>query len=160
MHRKLSLLVLMAFVAGGCSYDDTPTVSNAADPTAAARPKPPSTDADATAIHAMRTDFPFPVMPEWVERNRLEVRDLPRQVLAATWIHEGDPAAHSAAYRHTLEAAGYRLEPGELSGNSEIAFTGTGEIAGQTYQFEIDFSRDVGGDRRVLLVFTPCSAPC
>lgn len=121
---------------------------------------PPPADEDTVVIHHVRPGFPFPVMPEWVERNPLEIRDLSRQVLATTWIHEGDPAAQAAAYRRRLQTAGYQLEPGQLSGASEIAFTGLGAIAGQPWRFEVDFARETGGDRSVLLVFTPCDPPC
>ncbi|MGY0634065.1 hypothetical protein [Luteimonas sp. A478] len=109
----------------------------------------------AAQVVSMR--FPFPVMPDWVEWQGLESHDLMRQMLSSTWLHDGDPAAQAAAYRQQLNAAGYRIGPGQLSGNTEAAFTGSGSIAGQPYRFTIDFSRASAGEQHVVLVFTPCT---
>lgn len=164
MDWRLLPLLGAGCMLSACSGGDTPAavepgaIAPAATPdiSSAGRRKanrPPET------AQSMRTDFPFPVLSGWTERNRLEVRDLPAQVLASTWIHDGDPAAHAIAYRRLLEAAGYRIGPGQLSSSSEIAFTGTGPIAGQAYRFAIDFSREAG-DQRVDLVFIPCRPAC
>lgn len=117
------------------------------------QPQPPPDTRDLSA------EFRFPVLSAWVERSGLQARGSAPQQLAATWIHEGDPIAQATAYRRALEAAGYRLEPGRLTGNSQIAFTGSATISGQRYRFAIDFVREAGGDQRVALVFTPCRGP-
>lgn len=112
------------------------------------------------AVHALRPDFPFPVMPGWVEHSTTQAEGPPRRVLASIWIHEGDAASQAIAYRHVLEAAGYRVAPGRLAGNAEIALTGAGRVAGRQYRFAVDFSRGRGGDPTVRLVFTPCTSAC
>lgn len=123
----------------------------------AAADRPTRVQAD---VHALRQDFPFPVMPGWVEYSTTKAEGPPRRVLASTWIHDGDAASQAIAYRHVLEAAGYRVAPGRLGGNTEIALTGTGMVAGWPYRFAVDFSRGPGGDPSVLLVFTPCASVC
>lgn len=98
-------------------------------------------------------------MATWIERNRLQASDPASQQLAGTWIHDGDAIAQATRYRRALEAAGYRVGPGRLSGNAQIAFAGTAVVAGRHYRFEIDFAREAGGDQRVTLRFLPAAVP-
>ena len=111
-------------------------------------------------VHSIRADFPFPVLPGWTEQSTTQAHGPPRQVLSSVWLHGSDAASQAIAYRHLLEAAGYRIAPGRLAGNTEIALTGTGMVAGRWYRFTVDFSRGAGGDQSVALGFTPCGMAC
>lgn len=109
---------------------------------------------------ALHRGFPFPVMPGWIERNTIHASGPPGHVRTSTWIHDGDPVSQAIAYRHALQAAGYRVAPGTLAGSAEVALTGSGTVAGRRYRFIVDFARGPGGDRTVVLTFEPCSLAC
>ncbi|MGY1458752.1 MULTISPECIES: hypothetical protein [unclassified Luteimonas] len=149
MDWRLSALLYAVTVIVGYGNGAPYTASRADEPTRVQ-----------VGVHAIRQDFPFPVMPGWIEHSTTQAEGPPRRVLSSTWIHDGDAASQAIAYRHVLEAAGYRVAPGRLAPNTEIALTGTGMVAGWPYRFAVDFSRGPGGDPSVVLVFTPCASVC
>ncbi|MGY0560257.1 hypothetical protein ACW7G2_06020 [Luteimonas sp. A277] len=162
MHPRFPTLAITALMLLSCSSDHAPATGQRPEsiaPIVAATPAPGlAAGSHDTPTRVVSTQFPFPVMPDWVEWQGLESHDLMRQVLSTTWLHDGDPATQAAAYRQRLSASGYRIGPGELSGNTVAAFTGMGSIAGQPYRFAIDFSHASAGEQHVVLVFTPCTA--
>lgn len=146
MGWRLLALLCWVPVLGGCG-------SAQASPAAA---RVPAVSCQSLAdTQPLRADFPFPVMAGWIERDRLREHGPASRQLTGTWIHEGDAITQAGIYRRALEAAGYRMEPGRLSGNAQAAFAGTTAVAGQCYRFTVDFAREAG-DQRVTLVFTPC----
>lgn len=160
MPCRFSTLAIVALILGSCGGESVPATGRALQSPPAIYFSTPVASHHEPAIQVVSNQFPFPVMPNWIERQGLEVHDLMRQRLSTTWLHDGDPTMQAATYRQQLSAAGYRIGPGELSGNAEVAFTGTGPIAGHSYHFAIDFSRTTGGEQQVVLLFTPCFGPC
>lgn len=160
MPCRFSTLAIVALILGSCGGESVPATGRALQSPPAIYFSTPVASHHEPAIQVVSNQFPFPVMPNWIERQGLEVHDLMRQRLSTTWLHDGDPTMQAATYRQQLSAAGYRIGPGKLSGNAEAAFTGTGPIAGHSYHFAIDFSRATGGEQQVVLLFTPCFGPC
>ena len=157
MYCRCISLLFAAATLGGCGGPGLPEPESGPDADTAL---PATSRIQPQEAQLVREDFPFPVMPGWVERNGLHVDSLTRQALSSTWIHESDPAVQATAYRRMLERAGYRTGPGLLSGDVEMAFTGTGAIAGEPFHFGVGFLRGNHGDQRVALLFIPGDPPC
>ena len=149
MYCRCISLLFAAATLGGCGGPGLPEPESGPDADTAL---PATSRIQPQEAQLVREDFPFPVMPGWVERNGLHVDSLTRQALSSTWIHESDPAVQATAYRRMLERAGYRTGPGLLSGDVEMAFTGTGAIAGEPFHFGVGFLRGNHGDRMAYRV--------